>query len=582
MPPRISLCMIVKNEAEALPRSLGAARPWVDEIVVVDTGSTDATREIAAGHGARVVDWAWRDDFAAARNESLRHATGDWILVLDADETLAEGSGAALRATVDGAAADVVGFLVKIVCPREGDGGMVRLNWFPRLFRNVPGVRFEGVIHEQVIESLAGRGRIDSAPIEALHGGYALSADAMARKSERNLRLLERQLREEPTYAPGWFQLAETYVLLNRLDEAVSAYQRCLRLLETSRLTLPPSVIAVALQNLGATLLAQGKREDGLVTLRTALETDPTLVPAHLHLGNAAMAAGEWSRAEAHFADALAATTRSPETAEYAITPWLVHFLRGCAQARQDKLDAAVASFEATLAARPDHPESLWLLALTAGNAGDWTRCLAALERLAAVGRDDFAIHAQTALALSRLGRHAEAAPAARRALAHQPGSEPMLLLAAESSALAGQPAEAVPLYEALLERVPGLVKPRLALASCYELTGEHDAMMATYRLAVEVAPDSPDVLFALGSACLRSGALAPADECLSAAIALAPDRLEYRIKRALGLLRGGRADDARVALDEILARWPDCSPARQARDLAARMAGALPAVAAG
>ncbi len=90
--------MIVRNESAGLPGTLAAARPWVDEIVVVDTGSTDGTREVARSHGARVVEWAWRDDFAAARNESLRHATGDWILVLDADEVLTEASGPALRA----------------------------------------------------------------------------------------------------------------------------------------------------------------------------------------------------------------------------------------------------------------------------------------------------------------------------------------------------------------------------------------------------------------------------------------------------------------------------------------------------
>src|SRR2546427_10591625 len=97
MSARISLTMIVKNEERALPACLEAARPWVDEIVVVDTGSTDRTREIAAGFGARVHEWAWRDDFAAARNESLRHTTGDWILALGADEVLSPELGPALR-----------------------------------------------------------------------------------------------------------------------------------------------------------------------------------------------------------------------------------------------------------------------------------------------------------------------------------------------------------------------------------------------------------------------------------------------------------------------------------------------------
>ena len=79
MRPRVSLCLIVKNEEAHLPACLRSAADLVDEIVVVDTGSTDRTREVAAELGAKVYDYPWSDDFAAARNESLRHAGGNWI-----------------------------------------------------------------------------------------------------------------------------------------------------------------------------------------------------------------------------------------------------------------------------------------------------------------------------------------------------------------------------------------------------------------------------------------------------------------------------------------------------------------------
>src|SRR5438067_7633994 len=83
---RVSLCMIVKDEAARLPRSFGSVAGFVVEAVLVDTGSTDRTKEVASQLGARVYDFPWCDSFAAARNESLKHATGDWILWLDADE----------------------------------------------------------------------------------------------------------------------------------------------------------------------------------------------------------------------------------------------------------------------------------------------------------------------------------------------------------------------------------------------------------------------------------------------------------------------------------------------------------------
>ena len=100
--PRVSLCMIVKNEEASLARCLDSVADLVDEMVVVDTGSTDATADLASRHGARVHPFAWVDSFAEARNESLRHARGDWIFWLDADEWLDEPNREAMRAILPG------------------------------------------------------------------------------------------------------------------------------------------------------------------------------------------------------------------------------------------------------------------------------------------------------------------------------------------------------------------------------------------------------------------------------------------------------------------------------------------------
>ena len=95
--PLLSLCLIVRDEAERIGRCLDAALPIADEIVVVDTGSTDGTAAIAEAKGARVVPFVWIDDFAAARNAALDAARGDWILMLDADEVLERPRPARLR-----------------------------------------------------------------------------------------------------------------------------------------------------------------------------------------------------------------------------------------------------------------------------------------------------------------------------------------------------------------------------------------------------------------------------------------------------------------------------------------------------
>src|SRR5689334_14830292 len=98
--PTLSLCMIVRDAERSLAEALQSARPFMDEMVVVDTGSVDATREIARQMGARLYEFPWSDDFSAARNESLDRATGDWIFWMDADDVLPPESGQELRRLV--------------------------------------------------------------------------------------------------------------------------------------------------------------------------------------------------------------------------------------------------------------------------------------------------------------------------------------------------------------------------------------------------------------------------------------------------------------------------------------------------
>ncbi len=337
--PLVSLCMIVRNEAGVLPRTLEAARPWVDEIVVVDTGSEDATPEVARAWGAVVEHVPWQDDFAAARNASLARAAGDWILVLDADEVLQEGSGPRLRQACREAPADLAGWELKLLCPTTGDGGVVRVNWFVRLFRRRSGVRFEGRVHEQVIGSLVPHGRIERLKgVEILHTGYQRPPEALAAKARRNRRLLELHLAEEPDYAPAWFQLADTLALLGEPRAAIDAYRRALRLAGVSRLALPPGVVAIALQNLGAALLAVGEREQGVLTLETALDADPTLVPARVHLAQLALGEGRPATAARYLTEALEVRGEAARGGEYELDPTLLQELLARARAAMGRL----------------------------------------------------------------------------------------------------------------------------------------------------------------------------------------------------------------------------------------------------
>jgi len=172
----------------------------------VDTGSVDATREIAAAAGARLFDFPWRNDFAAARNHALEHANGAWILYIDADERASGGSPGALLDDPT-----VVACTVRFR-PRSG---YTRYREY-RLFRNDPRIRFHGVIHETMLPGIQrvvaeDRGRIGESDLAIDHVGY--DGDLRA-KHLRNLPLLRARLAVEPEHAYCWQQLGHTLLAL--------------------------------------------------------------------------------------------------------------------------------------------------------------------------------------------------------------------------------------------------------------------------------------------------------------------------------------------------------------------------------
>jgi hypothetical protein len=194
--PRVSLCLIAHDEGDVIDRCLESARPYADEIVLVDTGSTDDTRAKAKALGARVVVRTWTDDFASARNASLAEATGDWILVLDADEWLEGGpSPDDLRRRLDATPAEAL----SVAMHDRADGGGLWRYAIVRLFRNRPEHRYSGEIHEQIVPAIArrlGARSIDPEPsgLEVGHDGFLHARRAATGKSQRIVELLRRRV----------------------------------------------------------------------------------------------------------------------------------------------------------------------------------------------------------------------------------------------------------------------------------------------------------------------------------------------------------------------------------------------------
>lgn len=212
----ISLSMIVKNEEKHLARCLSSVKEVADEIVVVDTGSSDTTIEIAKSFGAKIFHFDWINDFSAARNFSLSKCTGNWILYLDADEELSKYSVEELNKIKIQSAA---GVNCKVISPgtKTSSGSVFR---YPRLFANVSGVKFSGKVHEQILDSLmALKLPIVDSNIEIIHHGYSVDEETLKIKKERNLSLLL-SIDDKTASDYDKLKLIHTFISLKKFDEA--------------------------------------------------------------------------------------------------------------------------------------------------------------------------------------------------------------------------------------------------------------------------------------------------------------------------------------------------------------------------
>ena len=230
---RLSLCMIVKDEQEMLPRCLAAARDAVDEIVVVDTGSTDRTVEIAESFGARVVHHEWNGSFADARNVSIDAAAGDWLIYLDADEVLVDGDAERLR-ELTGRTWREAFFLVETNFTGElGDGTAVTHNAL-RVWRNRPEYRFEGRLHEQFAKALPGYlpERLESTNVRVEHYGYLGVVRDAREKARRNIELLEQQAADGVDTAFQAFNLGSEYGAVGDAERALEQFRKAWKMLE--------------------------------------------------------------------------------------------------------------------------------------------------------------------------------------------------------------------------------------------------------------------------------------------------------------------------------------------------------------
>jgi tetratricopeptide (TPR) repeat protein len=308
----LSLCMIARNEAPMLAPCLLGIKPLVDEIILIDTGSQDRTADIGRLFGAKVHAFTWRDDFAAARNFALSKASGRWILVLDADETIAPADFSAIRGLMRSGKNAPIAFTIETrnYCHtanslgwRANDGRYrsheAGLGWFPsrkvRLFRRQPDIHFQFPVHERVEPSLKSSDGIGVCDVPVHHYGH-LDEARNQEKAQKYYALGYAKLESMAHDAAAIRELAVQAGQLERWEEAIVLWQRLLAI----RPEYPEAMI-----NLSAAHWQLGRYAKSQEWAKRAVAKDPTLKEAGFNLALGYLLMGDFQRAESILSELL-------------------------------------------------------------------------------------------------------------------------------------------------------------------------------------------------------------------------------------------------------------------------------------
>ncbi|BAZ52155.1 glycosyl transferase family protein [Nostoc sp. NIES-4103] len=338
-PMSLSLCMIVKNEEATLPQCLSSVKNVVDEMIVLDTGSSDRTPDIAKQFGAKVHHFEWCNNFSTARNAALKHVTGDWILVLDADETLSLSIIPQLKAVIQSEEYLLINLIRQEVGAAQSPYSLVS-----RLFRNHPDIRFQRPYHALVDDSVSEVltqephwqiGYLQGVAI--LHKGYQKTAIAQNNKYGKAQSAMEEFLTTHPDDPYVCSKLGALYVETGKITQGIELLKRGVAASEENyeilyelhyhlgiahshlqnsqqaifhyqaaiKLPIYPMLKLGAYNNLGNLLKASGNLNGAKTAYETALKIDPNFAAGHYNLGMILKALGLFTDAIASYQKAI-------------------------------------------------------------------------------------------------------------------------------------------------------------------------------------------------------------------------------------------------------------------------------------
>jgi tetratricopeptide (TPR) repeat protein len=483
----ISLCMIVRNEERFIGQCLNSVKDFVDDLVVVDTGSEDSTIDIARAAGARIYRHPWTEDFSEARNHSIDHASSDWILVLDADEVLAARDAQQLQSMVRTTTAPGVKLIQRtylrnanFVCASPNPRTYVEGNEYSdcldvrviRLFRNDGRIRYQGRVHELVEPFFEARRLVsETSDLVIHHFGKVGDATRLESKKRMYLDLGRRKAQEGATDALAQFELGVQLYEFDRFEE-------CIPFFETS-LKLNPS-FDLALLYIAKACHESGQMERAGIYFQKCLKRGPENDKVLFDYANFVRDQGHFKAAIKVYQKALLANPRHS----------LALFNMGAIQFRTGETEKGLKSIERALHLNPDNASFYEHLGRLPLEGPSLQAAAQILEQY--VDRFPGACECQAVLAemCFKLKEFDRACKHAGGVLQKQPNHLGCVLVKANSEFSLGRLEEADGSYRCALSVAPEHLDSMMNLAAIAEHRGEHAAAASWYTRIIDNHPD--------------------------------------------------------------------------------------------
>lgn len=519
----ICACMIVKNEGELLPGCLESVRHWVDEIVIVDTGSTDRTVDIARSYGARVYFREWDGSFSNARNYALSKVTSDWVLYIDADEEFVEDDVPLLKKLLQQTECRLISVNIDNVNKETGEITSTLI--FNRVFRADAGFSFEGIVHNQLKHDPDEKAVIT--PIRIKHYGYTLSPEKMKAKTARTRKLLEQQLENDPEFAFVHFNMAQVLRSVS-VEEEPEVHNLILKHAQrVIELTEPTAgIYLMAHHQIASAYFSLKEYKKAVDYCKKSLELKPDYLDGMLTLGHVCMALQEYDEAEKAFQNYLKtqeeflnSEMKDSLTIINIRARFNAYYHLGMIRMAQGKFSEAEDFFQKTLADREPYLDTYSALTHIYLNRNELDKAKTYIDKELAWKCDSELGNLYMGRYLTLSGKREDAFEYMDKALGMSGSNVEVLQIA--GSYMAGQSRldKAIPAYEKLTVLLPKKAENFYALARMLYDDGQIEKAREIYGAYLEMSPDDVDAIINLGNCHFALREFEKAEELYAAAL---------------------------------------------------------------